>query len=95
MKRYSTDKTAVKKGGLRALGTKKLETVLKNRKDWVDGMINFIVETQNKKLDPELITKNDKELFEDRVTETDTWREEYGVECARALQQGQQGGNGS
>jgi hypothetical protein len=86
---------------LRAVGTKKLETVLKKRKekqstrDWEDAMINFIVERQNEKLDPELIMKNVKELFEDRVTENDTWREDYDAECAIALQQGQQGGNGS
>jgi hypothetical protein len=76
MKRHTTDRTAVKEGGLRAVGTKKLETVLKKRKekqstrDWEDAMINIIVETQNTKLDPELIMKNVKELFGDRMTET-------------------------
>jgi hypothetical protein len=86
--------TAVKEGGLRAVGTKKLENVLKKRKekqstrDWEDAKINFIAETQNKKLDPELIKENVKELFEDRVTENDTWREDYDTECAIALQRG-------
>jgi hypothetical protein len=76
MKRHATDRTAVKEGRLRAVGTKKLETVLKKRKekqstrDWEDAMIDIIVETQNTKLDPELIMKNVTELFEDRVTET-------------------------
>jgi hypothetical protein len=79
-----------------AVGTKKLETVLKKRKEkQEDAMIDFIVETQNKKLDPELIMKNVKELFEDRLTENDTWREDYDAECTIALQRGQQGGNGS
>jgi hypothetical protein len=54
MKRQATDRTAVTEGGLRAVGTKKLETVLKKRKEkQEDAMIDFIVETQNKNLDPD------------------------------------------
>jgi hypothetical protein len=47
MQRHATDRTAVKEGGLlRAVGTKKLETVLKKRKEkQEDAMIDFIVET--------------------------------------------------
>jgi hypothetical protein len=61
MKLHATDRTAVKEGGLRAVGTKKLETVLKEKqstRDWEGAIMNFMVETQNKKLDTELIIRS-------------------------------------
>jgi hypothetical protein len=97
--------TAVKKGGLRANSLKKLETMLKNReknrkekqrtKDGMDELNKVMVETHIKKHDPELMVQKVKELFEDRVKETDSWREDYDAACASiALQLSQQGGNG-
>jgi hypothetical protein len=101
----SSATAAVKRGGLRANGFKKLETMLKNReknrkekqqrtKDWMDGMNAFMVE-RNKRLDPELVMKRVKEVFEDRAVETDSWRVDYDAECARInLELSQQEGNG-
>ena len=54
---------------------------------WVDGVIDFIVETQTKKLEPERVTKNVETAFANQVWDNN--REEEYV----ALQQRQWGGN--